>query len=265
MPKEVLLCPPTQYDVVYQINPWMDTTNKVNPDKAMEQYNNLKQTYLDLGVTVNEISQQEGLPDMVYAANFGFPQDNIFVKANFMHDERKGEAELAKNYFAEKGFTVKELPENVIWEGQGDLLAVGDKYFLGWGKRSDKEAKDYLSEFLGHEMIDIKLTDPYYYHLDTCFTPLDAQTAAVNPRSFEEEGLATIKKHFPNIIEVGEEDNNLLACNAVIVDKTVVVGQGISQKLKDDYAKYGFTAREVPTSEYLKGGGSVKCLTLEYY
>ena len=56
-----------------------------------------------------------------------------------------------------------------------------------------------------------------------------------------------------------------MACNAVVFNKTIVTGAGISNKLKKEYAKYGYEVVEIHTGEYLKGGGSVKCLTLEFY
>lgn len=243
----------------------MDTHNKVDHHRVREEYEALKQVYLELGCEILEIEQGKGLPDMVYAANFGFPQDNIFIKANFMFDERKGEAELAKQYFQNLGFKIKELPENVAWEGQGDFLKVGDKYFLGWGKRSDFEAKKHLASILDGDIIDLKLIDPYYYHIDTCFLPLTKDTVAINQYSFEKEDLEKIKQHFKHIIYVGKNDNAHLACNAVVIGQTIVVARGISQQLKDDFKQAGFDTREVAMDEYRKGGGSVKCLTLLFH
>src|SRR6185503_1242345 len=139
--KKILLCPPAHYDIEYVINPWMDTKNKVNSSKAEDAYTHLKQIYTDLGCEILEIAQKKGLPDMVYAANYGFPQSNLFIKSNYKYDERKDEAEAAKIYFKKLGFEIKELPQDIEFEGQGDLLVAGDKYLLGWVKRTDPEAK----------------------------------------------------------------------------------------------------------------------------
>ncbi len=263
--KKVLLCPPTFYNIEYEINPWMHVQNNVDHKKAQEEYLELKSAYQELGLELLEISQEKGLPDMVYAANFGYPKDNFFIKSNFKFDERKKEAELSKKYFENLGFEIKKLPENVVWEGQGDLLSVGGKYFLGWGKRSDYESKKYLSEILEAEITDFKLIDPYFYHFDMCFTPLNENTVAINPLSFDEEGLEKISQNFSNIIEVSEEDNKLMACNAVVVDNTIIASKGISEKLKDDYLKHGFSVKEISMDEFRKGGGGIKCLTLEFY
>lgn len=263
--KRILLCPPLGYDIKYKINPWMDINHKVNKQKVLEEYNLLKQTYLDLGCDILEIKQEETLPDMVYAANYGFPRDNLFIKSNFKFDQRKGEAEFAKRYFERLQFTVKELPEDIAFEGQGDLLVAGNKYLLGWGKRTDPQAKKYLEEFLDTEIADFKMVDPYYYHLDTCFLPINDHTIAINQYAFEKEGVEKLQQMFKHIIYVEKKDNDILACNAVVIDKTIVIGSGISEKLKRDFRKAGYETKEIAMNEYLKGGGSVKCLSLEFY
>ncbi len=266
MVSTVLMCSPDHFGVVYRINPWMHPEkDQVNKQIALEQWQNLVDIYKSLGLEVQVIPQDPDLPDMVYAANFGFVLNNTFIKANFKYDERKEEAELSKKYFTKQGFEIYELPKEIFFEGQGDLLKMGQSYFFGWGKRSDPQAKKYLEEALGAEIIDLELVDPYYYHLDTCFAPLNETTVAINPLSFTKEGLEKINQHFPNVILMGKEDNAILACNLVVIGETVVTGQGITQKFKDDLAKYGFSTKEVPMDEFRKGGGSVKCLTLEYF
>jgi N-dimethylarginine dimethylaminohydrolase len=263
--KKLLLCPPTYYDIEYEINPWMHVENKVNQSSVHAEYAALRAAYKNLGLEFSEIDQVDGLPDMVYSANFGFPTETMFIKSNYKYDERKKEADYAAEYFAARDFEVKTLPEDIAFEGQGDLLTVNGNYFFGWGKRSDLEAKPYLEELLGKKMIDFKLVNPFYYHLDTCFAPLNENTVVINPVSFEKEGKKLIYELFPNVIEASTEDNHLIACNLVVADKTIVIAKGISQGLRDDFATHGFSVCEVPMDEYRKGGGSVKCLTLEIY
>ena len=121
----LLLCPPTAYDIVYKINPWMDVTKKVDQQKVLKEYQELKNVYKELGCKILEIEQKEDLPDMVYVANYGFVKNKTFIKANFTFEQRKGEAELAKHYFQRQGYIIEELPETINWEGQGDLLEIG--------------------------------------------------------------------------------------------------------------------------------------------
>ncbi|MDO8583080.1 MAG: arginine deiminase-related protein [bacterium] len=261
----VLLCPPTFYDIEYEINPWMHVDNKVNKEKVLEEYRNLKSTYQSLGLDVLEIAPVKGLPDMVYAANFGFVKNNLFIKSNFKFPQRQSESIYSKRYFESLGFKIAEMPDDISFEGQGDLLTANGKYFMGYGKRSSLDAKKYLEEFLGSEIIEFKLSDPYFYHLDMSFAPLDKDTVVINKNSFEKEEVGKIYKNFKNVIETGESDNKIFACNLVVVDKNIVVGKGVSGELKNRLEKFGFKIYEVEMNEYRRGGGSIKCLTLEFF
>lgn len=263
--KKILLCPPDFYDIEYEINPWMHVENKVDKKKVLQEYKNLKKIYKSLGVKIFEIEPGRGLPDMVYAANFGFVKDNNFVKSNFKYPQRQKESIHSKKFFQKIGSKVLELPKEIVFEGQGDLLYSGKKYVMGYGKRTDINAKKYLEKFLDSEILELKLSDPYFYHCDMSFAPLDDKTVVINKHSFDKKGLEKIYKNFPNVILADKEDNQNFACNLVVVEKNIVVGKGISNKLKSDFKKLGFSTYEVDMTEYRKGGGSVKCLTLEFF
>lgn len=263
--KKILLCPPTFYDIEYEINPWMNIGNKVDKAIVLEEYEELKSTYQSLGAEVLEIEPVKGLPDMVYAANFGFVKDNTFVKSNFKYPQRREESNYSRKYFKNLGFRIAEMPTEVTFEGQGDLLYSHGKYFMGYGKRSSLRAKKYIENFLQGEVFELKLSDPYFYHCDMSFAPLDDKTVVINRNSFDKDGLEKIYKNFQNVIGTDAPDNKVFCCNLVMVGKNIVAGKGISQELKNNLTKYGFITHEVEMTEYRKGGGSVKCLTLEFF
>jgi N-dimethylarginine dimethylaminohydrolase len=63
------------------------------------------------------------------------------------------------------------------------------------------------------------------------------------------------------LIPVEESESRRFACNAVVVGRTVVTNTGCP-KLHAALEKLGFTARETALDEFVKAGGSAKCLTL---
>ena len=261
----LLLCPPKYYQIEYEINPWMDVKNKVIKSKAEEEFEKLVEIYKYLGIKVEQIAPQPGLPDMTYAANHGFVIDNLFIKSNFRFKQRRKEAQFAQEYFSKKNFKIKKLPENISFEGQGDLFFRDGKFFAGYGKRTDKEAVSFLENILGDELICLRVNNPYYYHLDTCFAPLGRGIAVINPASFSKEDIRKIKRNFKKVIETDTKDNKLLCCNLVSVDGAAVIGKGVSRELKKNISSLGWQVVEAEMDEFLKGGGSVKCLTLEYF
>ena len=61
---------PTYFAVEYAINPWMDPDVRRH-NVALNQWATLRETYKELGHTVELVEPVPGLPDMVYAANGG--------------------------------------------------------------------------------------------------------------------------------------------------------------------------------------------------
>ena len=51
-------------------------------------------------------------------------------------------------------------------------------------------------------VLSLELTDPHFYHLDTCFCPLDAETAAYYPPAFDPYARRVLAANTPRLIEV---------------------------------------------------------------
>ncbi|WP_232374788.1 dimethylargininase [Mycolicibacterium mengxianglii] len=253
---------PTHFTVEYAINPWMDTSNPVDPALAAAQWEELRQTYLRLGHTVDVISPEPGLPDMVYAANGGLVVGDTAVVARFRFAERAGEADAYAAWLTAAGFRPRFTEH--INEGQGDLLVVGSKILAGTGFRTDVAAHAEIAELTGLPVVTLELTDPRFYHLDTALAVLDDTTIAYYPPAFTDASRATLTSLFPAAIEVNSADAYVLGLNVVSDGRHVVLpsaATGFAAELR----AFGFEPIGVDLSELLKGGGSVKCCTLEIY
>jgi N-dimethylarginine dimethylaminohydrolase len=157
------------------------------------------------------------------------------------------------------------MPRDVPFEGAGDaLFDRGDgTLWMAHGHRSISAAREVLHDRLGVEVETLRLTDTRFYHLDTCFCPLDGGYLMYYPTAFDEPSNAAIEKRVPRErrIAIGEEDALAFACNAVNIDDTVIVNRATPGFVKALSAK-GFDVVQTPLSEFMKAGGSAKCLTL---
>jgi N-dimethylarginine dimethylaminohydrolase len=110
-------------------------------------------------------------------------------------------------------------------------------------------------------VIRLALAGEDFYHLDTCFCPLDEKTALVYPPALAPAGLALVEALFERVIEVGEADaRERFACNATAcLGRTVVVQRGCAT-LRERLAGLYYDVVEVETGEFLKSGGSVYCM-----
>jgi N-dimethylarginine dimethylaminohydrolase len=261
-PRHYAMTAPTFFAVEYAINPWMDTSTAVDTHVAMNQWETLRQTYKELGHTVELVEPVAGLPDMVYAANGGLLVNGKAVVARFAYPQRAGESAAYAEWMARHGFDPAETRH--VNEGQGDLLVVGSIVLAGYGFRTERKAHAEIAALVGMPVVSLELVDPRFYHLDTALAVLDDTTIAYYPPAFSDDARAQLLELFPDAIEVGSADADVLGLNAVSDGLNVVLpaaATGFAEQLRDA----GFRPIGVDLSELLKGGGSVKCCTLEVY
>ena len=256
------MTPPAFFAVEYAINPWMDVATPVDVHLAQAQWEALRQTYLRLGHNVDLIEPAPGLPDMVYAANGGFIAHDIAIVARFRFAERDGECRAYAEWMSSLGY--RPVSTRYVNEGQGDLLMVGDMVLAGYGFRTDRRAHSEISAALGLPVVSLELVDPRFYHLDTALAVLDDHTIALYPPAFSAAAQDQLRTLFPDAIVVGSADAYVLGLNAVSDGLHVVLPSattGFATQLREA----GFEPVGVDLSELLKGGGSVKCCTLEVF
>ncbi|HWY85778.1 MAG TPA: arginine deiminase-related protein [Gemmataceae bacterium] len=257
----ILMCPPDYYGIEYEINPWMSRARGSTPEKARQQWHGLHDTLVRLGVQVELMTPLPGLPDLVFTANAGLVYGQRFFSSRFRHEVRARETPYFDAWFAAHDFVVETLPEGMFFEGAGDALFCGKTLFAGYRIRSDIKGHQHLGRILNRMALPLELVDPHFYHLDTCFCPLAPDQAIYFPGAFDGYGQKVIKTHIPRLLEVTETEAARFACNAVVVGKTVILNAG-SDQLAAGLEKWGYTCIALELGEFLKSGGSAKCLTL---
>ncbi|CAJ0573119.1 unnamed protein product, partial [Mesorhabditis spiculigera] len=266
--KRIMMCRPTHFQVSYAINPWMDMRRGVNKPRALEQWDELKHVLTQAGAQIHVMEPQAGsenLPDMVFCANAAVIRGKKAYLANFHFDQRKPERQHNKVFLEGEGYECVGS-EALAFEGAGDALWAGKDFstlLVGVGPRSDpKILPDLRKEFddYGVRIVGCNLLDPRFYHIDTCFCPLNDEAAIWFPHAFDGVTQWHIKST-TGTIEVDDREAKNFACNSVVVGKTVVMNKG-SQRIADTLHKLGFEVAQVDMSEFIKAGGSAKCCTL---
>ena len=257
----ILMCRPEFFGVEYEINPWMHVSVQVDHDLAHSQWTALYATYQRLGVDVELSDPRPGLPDMVFTANAAVVWDGRAVLSNFRFPERQGEEPVWRAELERRDFEVHELPEGLAFEGAGDALFVGDRLFCGHGFRTGRESHQEVGRCLGVDVVSLELADPRFYHLDTCFCPLNERTVLFAPEALTPVSARLVRQLVPHVIEVPLEVAAGFACNAMPVDGAVVSSLAAT-RLERPLADAGFAMIELPMSEFMKSGGGVRCLSL---
>jgi len=282
--RTLLLCPPDYYGIEYEINPWMDRTRNADPQTARAQWRGLLEKLQSLGCQVELVAPRKNLPDMVFTANAGLVVGKKFICSNFRFPQRQGEEEHFEKWFANRGYEIARLPvlagrageglagratevlagratEKLFFEGEGDALFCGDVLFCGYRFRSDIRSHQIIGEQLKKLVISVELVKDRFYHLDTCFCPLPDGSAMWHPEAFDEYGQRAIRNNIRDGIEVVAEEAAHFACNAVVLDRQIVLPEGCP-KLYAALHERGYETHPLPMTEFLKAGGACKCLVL---
>lgn len=260
----LLMCDPFHFGVTYEINPWMaQQVGAVDVPLAHKQWNSLHRVLSRL-TEVTVMPSAPGWPDLIFTANAGLviPGRKEIVLSTFRHPERQGELPLNRTWFEAHGWKTSVL-EDVAFEGAGDaLFDTEGRLWVAEGPRSDKAVLSRLQSMLTTPVVGLKLVDARYYHLDTCFCPLSRGFALANLNAFDGVSQDHLSYVFQDrLILLMPQETALFCANAVCVGDVVVMN-ACPSRLRAELEKRGFAVVETPMTEFMKSGGSAKCLTL---
>ena len=265
---DILVCNPSYFDINYEINSWMSMDNGADHEKASRQWLNLTNKLLGCGANLHYIKPDPRFPDMVFTANAGLvhKKTRSVILSNFRHKERQGEKEVFKEWFLKNKYRVIELPDSICFEGEGDALFLGDTLFLGYGFRTDLSAHKIIGRALDVDYVSCHLVDPYFYHLDTCFMPMNDRVVYFKDAFSYDSQLEMIEKFVEigtslrrlDIINVHEEQANEFICNSLNVKSSI-----ITPTMNSHLSFAGYQHHVCNLSEFMKSGGAAKCLTLK--
>lgn len=266
MQSTILMCSPGHFGVEYVINPWMQgQTGCVDRGLATQQWDQLRDV-LERHAGLAFIDPEPGVPDMVFTANAGLVDGQRVIVSRFRSRERQAEEPHLRAWFAGNGFDILDWPLDVAFEGAGDaLFDRGQRLlWLGYGFRTEKTAASLIEQTLGCRTEALELVDQRFYHLDTCFCPLEGGWLLYHPAAFSPSSQDRIHELVPanKRIAVGAADAEKFACNAVNVGQQVIMNDA-SDELQGELRNAGFDPVLTPLSEFMKSGGAAKCLTLK--
>jgi N-dimethylarginine dimethylaminohydrolase len=259
--RRFLMCPPSHYQVLYEINPWMHREVAVDLDRAHQQWQGLVGVLQTAGAEIELLEPRAGLPDLVFTANAGTVNSRTLVPSRFRHPQRQPEVEHDVDWFRSQGFTVSPLPASVVHEGAGDCLPVGRVFLSGYRYRSEAAAHAPLAARLGAEVLPVELVDARMYHLDLTLCPLDGRRALVAPQCWDRYGRRVVERLVPEPLVLEDDEVTAFCANSVVVGSTVVM-PACPPRLGRQLEVWGFEVAVVDVGEFRKAGGGPRCLTL---
>ena len=269
-----LMCPPEWYNVDNVLNPWMHsgragTAHRFSRDLAFAQWKSMHNVLRSVA-DVRLLHPEPGCPDMVFLGHGALIHHGVAAVSSFNPPQRRAESTYLRRWLASQGFLLWETPRETPFEGEGDIAFndTGDALWAAHGVRTCRAAHRHVADAWHVPVTSLHLIDPRFYHLDTCFTPLDGGAAGTGfllyyPGAFDAASLAAIEQQYPAArrIAVSELDATRMACCALNLGRTVFTGE-ITPELACRLFDAGFDVVQLELSEFIKGGGGAKSLAL---
>lgn len=210
----------------------------------------------DVDVTV--LAADERYPDSCFVEDPALITKACAIITNPGAESRNGEKDeiigAVKKFFSDDKIEFIKSPGTL--EG-GDVMMVGDHFFVGRSARTNEEGIRQLTEILakyGMTCSEVKLEK--VLHLKTGVNYLEDNNMLVS-------GEFVTKPDFEKYNKVVIPEEEAYAANCIWVNDTVIVPEGypaVLQAVKD----LGYKTLVVDTSEYRKLDGGLSCLSLRF-
>jgi N-dimethylarginine dimethylaminohydrolase len=266
--RRYLLVEPNHFRVDYSINPFMHLDDQPDPVRAREQWLALVDAIETAGGSVEVLPQLPDAPDMVYAMNLGLALEEAgglssrVVLSHMRYAQRRMETPAAESWFAAHGFARRFVGRDGVGAHfeAGDAFAWRGELVVGYGPRTEELALKHLATDLGVSVRGVRITNPGMYHMDIGFCPLDDTRAMVCPAAYDEASAAALLDLVPEPLVLTEDEGMAFCANSIVLGRTIVM-PSCSDRVRVQLEEWGFEVVVVDVSEFLKGGGAIRCMT----
>ena len=264
---DYLMVEPDHFRVDYSINPYMHLDDQPDPVRARAQWLALVAAIEAAGGGVEVVPQRPDASDMVYAMNLGLALQNDggsrqVVLSHMRYAQRRMETSSAQGWFENHGFA----PRATGSDGVGAHFEAGDAFawrgdlVVGYGPRTDELALKHLAGDLGVRVRGFRITHPGMYHMDIGFCPLDETHAMICPAAYDDPSAAALLELVPDPLVLSEDEALTFCANSIVLGRTVVM-PACPDRVRARLEEWGFDIVVTDVSEFVKGGGAVRCLT----
>jgi dimethylargininase len=197
----------------------------------------------ELGCRLRRLPLRAGMPDSVFVEDTAVVADNVAVITLPGAESRRHEvADMVQVLRDYRELAFIEEPGTL--DG-GDVLRVGDRWFVGRSQRTNDEGIRQLRRYIPVEAIDFRGA----LHLKTAVTAIDEERVIINP-----EWIDPLWPH----VEVDPAEP--FAANVLLLGNTVVSGR--YPRTVERLQAAGIDVRVVDASELAKLEGGVTCCSV---
>lgn len=242
------------------ISEGLTSANEGKPiyEKALVQHENYVSALTKCGVNVTVLEPKDEFPDACFVEDVALCTSKCAIITRPGAETRRAEAALEDMHEALRKFydNIEEIKAPGTIEA-GDIMMVGDHFYIGLSARTNEEGANQMIEILEkYGLSGEKVTMEEMLHLKTGLAYLENNNLLV-------AGEFKTKDTFEKFNKIEVEMDEAYGANCIWVNDTVIVPEGypnVQKKIED----LGYKVLVVDTSEYRKIDGGLSCLSLRF-
>jgi dimethylargininase len=227
---------------------------KPDYEKACEQHHHYVSALERCGLEVTELGADKRYPDSVFVEDTAVVTDRCAIIAHPGAADRRGEVHEVEEVLSGLYENVERIVSPGTLDG-GDVLQVGDHFYIGLTRRTNEEGAEQLSALLrgyGFRASFVELRR--FLHLKTGVAYLGGDDLLV-------AGELVANDEFEGFDKIVVSPEEAYCANCVRVNDHVLVAGGC-EKTKEKIVERGYEVIELEMSEFRKVDGGLSCLSL---
>lgn len=225
-----------------------------DPELALIQHAGYVQALEACGLEVTVLEADEDYPDSTFVEDAALLTRSCAIITKPGAPSRRGETDSIREVLSEFYSEIEEIRSPGTVEG-GDIMMVGDHFYIGLSKRTNLEgARQVIDHLTRHGLSGSTVSFGELLHLKTGIAYLENDTIAATGEYLEIEEFRKFKR-----IEIDADE--AYAANCLWLNGTVLVAAGFP-KAAGKIAAAGYPIIAVEVSEFRKLDGGLSCLSL---
>ncbi|UCH95105.1 MAG: N(G),N(G)-dimethylarginine dimethylaminohydrolase [Candidatus Aminicenantes bacterium] len=229
---------------------------KPDYEKALQQHDKYIEALRSCGVEVTILEAEEHYPDSVFIEDTAVLTEKCAIITNPGAPSRQGEEISIKEALKKFYTNIESISAPGTLEG-GDVMRVGDHFYVGLSARTNEEGAGQFAEILnkyGYTVSRVKMKK--FLHLKTGLAYLENNNLLTAGEFIDHPEF----KKFNRIV-IDESEG--YAANCIWVNDVVLVPMGYA-KAKVAIEAAGYQTLAVDVSEFRKLDGGLSCLSLRF-
>ena len=227
-----------------------------NYEQAMIQHQSYIDALTKCGLDVLVLEPCEEYPDSTFVEDVALITPNCAIITRPGVPSRRGEVHEIEFLLKQKFTNIEAIEEPGTIEG-GDIMMIGDHYYIGLSERTNLEGAKQIIQILNkYGMSGSTISLNKVLHLKTGLSYLEENNLVVCGEFIND---ASFRRYNP--IEIPEKES--YAANCIWVNESVIIPLGYPTT-KQRITNAGYPVIETDVSEFQKLDGGLSCLSLRY-